>query len=552
MILSRGKNDSASSRHLPNASNTSKTAPPSLEEFIMKRDYTGAKVFLEFTLDSEDQDKQIIIEQWLAFCYFHLGDYQQALEQYQKIQRLEPATNGLNLNKAVCMFYLGMYEEAQNLIADIPNTALKLRLMFHLAHKFNNEEQVMNLLETLQAQVEDQLSVASMHYLRAHYQESVDIYKRLLLDNKDYTAINVYLALCFYKMDYYDMSQEVLEVYLNKYADSTIAINLKACNRFRLFSGRVAEQEIKNISDNGTFGADMIRHNLVVFRNGEGALQVFPSLLNIIPEARLNLAIYYLKNGEVQEAHSLIKEMQPTVPHEYILKGVIHASLGQHLNSREHIKTAQQNLHLVGSSTAECDTIPGRQAMASAFFLYGQFEEVLVYMNSIRSYFVSDDIFNYNFAQAKCATGCYKEAEDLLMQISDADIKNQHTYCMILAKCHIHSGRPELAWNIFITRDSSSEAFLLLQMIANECYKYGEFWVAAKAFDMLEKLDPSPENWEGKRGACAGVLYNLATKSEKSRPHNGIADVIGLLRDSSNPQAESMIKVIRKNASLVK
>lgn len=82
--------------------------------------------------------------------------------------------------------------------------------------------------------------------------------------------------------------------------------------------------------------------------------------------------------------------------------------------------------------------------MASAFFLYGQFEEVLVYMNSIRSYFVNDDIFNYNFAQAKCATGCYKEAEELLTQINDIEMKNQHTYCMILAKCHIHSGCPEL------------------------------------------------------------------------------------------------------------
>jgi len=125
--------------------------------------------------------------------------------------------------------------------------------------------------------------------------------------------------------------------------------------------------------------------------------------------------------------------------------------------------------------------------MASAFFLYEQFEEVLVYMNSIRSYFVNDDVFNYNFAQAKCATGYYKEAEELLMQISDMDIKNQHTYCMILAKCHIHCGHPELAWNVFITRDTNAEAFILLQLIANECYKCAEFWVAAKAFDMLEK-----------------------------------------------------------------
>lgn len=63
------------------------------------------------------------------------------------------------------------------------------------------------------------------------------------------------------------------------------------------------------------------------------------------------------------------------------------------------MKNAQQYFHLVGGSASECDTIPGRQSMASAFFLYGQFEEVLVYLNSIRSFFINDDVFNYNYAQ---------------------------------------------------------------------------------------------------------------------------------------------------------
>ncbi|TMW50827.1 hypothetical protein DOY81_004103, partial [Sarcophaga bullata] len=552
-ILSRSKNDSAQSRHVLSATNSNaKKKSTSLEDFVIKRDYTGAKAFLEFFHDAEEEEKLLIINQWIAFCYFHLGDYQKSLEIYRDVYKQEPAMDDINVNMAVCMFYLGMYEEAQKLVEQVPNTSLKLRLMFHLAHKFNNEEQVMLLHDSLQDVVQDQLSVASLHYLRAHYQDAIDIYKRLLLDNKDFVAVNVYLALCFYKLDYYDMSQEVLEVYLSKFPDSTIAINLKACNRFRLFSGRVAEQEIKNIVDNGTFGADLIRHNLVVFRNGEGALKVFPDLLDIVPEARLNLATFYLKNGDVQEAHSLMKEVQPSVPHEYILKGVVHAALGQQLGSKEHIKTAQQNLHLVGSSATECDTIPGRQSMASAFFLYGQFEEVLVYMYSIRSYFVNDDTFNYNYAQAKCATGYYKEAEELLLQITDTDIKNQHTYSMVLAKCHIHSGHPELAWNTFLTRDTNSESFILLQLIANECYKCEEFWVSAKAFDMLEKLDPSPENWEGKRGACAGVLYSLAVKSDKGRPLNGVTDIIGLLRDSQNTQAETMIKAIRKHMTSFK
>ncbi len=32
------------------------------------------------------------------------------------------------------------------------------------------------------------------------------------------------------------------------------------------------------------FDNDLVRHNLVVFRNGENALQVLPPLLDVIPE----------------------------------------------------------------------------------------------------------------------------------------------------------------------------------------------------------------------------------------------------------------------------
>ena len=45
-----------------------------------------------------------------------------------------------------------------------------------------------------------QLSLASIHYLRSHYQEAIDIYKRILLDNREYLALNVYVALCYYKL----------------------------------------------------------------------------------------------------------------------------------------------------------------------------------------------------------------------------------------------------------------------------------------------------------------------------------------------------------------
>lgn len=42
---------------------------------------------------------------------------------------------------------------------------------------------------------------------------------------------------------------------------------------------------------------------------------------------------------------------------------------------------------LVGASASECDTIPGRQCMASCFFLLKQFEDVNIYLNSVKVIF---------------------------------------------------------------------------------------------------------------------------------------------------------------------
>lgn len=550
-ILSRAKTDSAKSAQRNSIAAASKQRTlPTFEEFLNKRDYIGAKTVLNYSKDYDEESEELK-SLWIAFCDFRLGEYKNCLDQYKKMQSAEKSDE-IALNIGVVMFYLGMYEEAHKIIEDLPESALKVRLLFHLVHKLGDDKRLMELHGALRDVIEDQISLAGLHYLRGQYQEAIDIYKRILLDNKHMLAVNVYVALCYYKLDYFGMSQEVLDLYLANYPNSIIATNLKACNRFRMFNGQAAEQDIKHLLETGVFGLDLIRHNLVVFRNGEGANQVLPGLLDIIPEARLNLAILHLKRGETQEAYNMVKNIQPKVPYEYILKGVVHASMYQESGLKEHAKQAQQYLHLVGGSPTECDTIPGRQAMASSFFLYSQFEEVLVYLNSIRSFFVNDDTFNFNYAQAKVATGYYKEAEDLLIQIHTPHIRNDNTFSMILARCHIYCGHADQAWNIFVTKDATPEAFSLLQLIANDCYRVGEFWISAKAFDMLEKMDPSPEHWEGKRGACAGSLYCLMTKSRTGMPPNGIGEIISLLRDSSNSQAESMLRAFRRYASSVK
>jgi intraflagellar transport protein 56 len=66
------------------------------------------------------------------------------------------------------------------------------------------------------------------------------------------------------------------------------------------------------------------------------------------------------------------------------------------------IDQAQQDFQLVGTSPLECDTIPGRQCVASFLFLKKQFENVLIYLKTVKEYLGKDDDFNWNYGIA-CA-----------------------------------------------------------------------------------------------------------------------------------------------------
>merc|ERR1711862_837540 len=134
---------------------------------------------------------------------------------------------------------------------------------------------------------------------------------------------------------------EILQTYLANQPHSITAVNLKACSHYQLYNGKAAEAELRVLQQAANSGTlfqdnDLLRHNLVVFRNGENALQTLPPLLDVIPEARLNLVIYYLKNEEVTEAYNLIKDMDCVLPKEYILKAVVHCMIGQASESKEH------------------------------------------------------------------------------------------------------------------------------------------------------------------------------------------------------------------------
>ena len=83
---------------------------------------------------------------------------------------------------------------------------------------------------------------------------------------------------------------------------------------------------------------------------------------------------------------------------------------------------------------------------------------------------------------------------------------------------------------------------------------------------MLERLDPNPEYWEGKRGkyffsnifctfsilfififsklgACIGHFQMIIAGREERQ---SLVDVVQLLKNTSNPQVDHIIKVMKK------
>jgi len=557
---------------------------PSLASFIDKRDYTGALTLLEFELGTEDEPDDCLL--WLAYSAFHAGEFQRAADAYSRLidqggvsqssRRVssaeskasegkagEPARGAapvsvpmLHLFRAACLYYMQEYDGAfEDALRGPEGNSLRTRLLFHIAQRRGDETTLMKHHAELSAHKRDQLSLAAMHYFRHHFQEATDIYKRLLLENRDDAALNVYVAMCYYKLDYYDVSLEILNVYLQQFPGSVVALNLKAANHYRLFNGTSAETELKALVEQGVNINDhpLLQHNLVVFRDGHDAVRVLPRLVGMIPEAKLNLVIYYLRAGEDEEAFEAMRTVEPSTPAEYILKAIVHANIGQKTNSREKMQTAQDLFQVVGASASECDTIPGRQCMASCFYLLRQFDDVNLYLTSIKAYMYNEDAFNWNYGIAQAVVGQYKEGLEGLLQVQKESYRRSYTYLAWLARCYIRTGQPGPAWDLYLKMDTSKEAFQLLKLIADDCYTMGFFYFASRAFNILGRLDPDTVWLRAKQGAVIGVFQQLIASRQGRLPagqpratEQELAEALSTLQGASNPQVEYTVRVIRK------
>ena len=89
--------------------------------------------------------------------------------------------------------------------------------------------------------------------------------------------------------------------------------------------------------------------------------------------------------------------------------------------------------------------------MASTFFLMKQFEDVLLYLSSVKTYFPNDDAFNFNYAQvgdrpfysiASQTTDKGAISDPSVIENVSAIVKEEREFCIIAwtgsfnYKCH--------------------------------------------------------------------------------------------------------------------
>lgn len=216
-------------------------------DYIQKTDFTGALSVINFLLKKKGPNSELYL--WKAYCHAHLNDYLSALKVYEKdykfflknfkknskLKNLEEHKK-VNCLMSVCMFMLGNYEESANLANSSltyekeivsrnnskgkkipknpdevkyqeldPMKMLAVRVLFHAAHKLDQEEKVLNYHSKLEDTLENQLSLGSIHFMRSHYTEAIQLYKNLFDSNQKCVAIYVYLALCYYKLEEYEL-----------------------------------------------------------------------------------------------------------------------------------------------------------------------------------------------------------------------------------------------------------------------------------------------------------------------------------------------------------
>ena len=485
---------------------------PGFQVFIERRDFLGAITVLKFLKSTRNTAEVGNADLWIAYCNFHLGRHEEALEIYTSLKKSKTPpldAHTLDLYRAICMLYLGQMGDARELATTLPPTPLSNRLLFHACSRLLDEESLVTYHTKLRNISADQMALAAVHFLRTHYQQALECYEEVLQAQPECFAIYMHMALCYYKLGDYLKSEEFLMLYRENAEDSLTSLNLYAATKFR--QGKMAEalkilQELQN--DETIAGLPIFKHNKCLYTEMNAAVHILPPLVGIVSEARQNLVKLYIEKGQYEDAYKVVQSFEPAVSAEYTLKAAAYAYYGQTVQDMAVLQYAQAAYSTVGQSDADRDTVLGRRAMAAAYFLTGEFEEASMYLESIADIpKESEDSFMLNYSLCLAATCKVTEALERLMSVmNSANFTPVHRTW--LGRLLIRAQRSAEAFDLYRDAEKNSlQTILLMKVIANECFAAGEYQYAERAAAILIDLDKgSKDHYIMIQKACIAAM----------------------------------------------
>lgn len=463
--------------------------------FIERRDFIGAITLLRFQKDSHTLPAGVNADLWIAYCYFHLGRHEDALRIYTTLASHEPPpldSQTLDLYRAICMLYMGRMKDARELATSLPPTPLSNRLLFHACSRLLDEESLVTYHSKLRNVSPDQMALAAVHYLRTHYQQALECYEEVLSAQPECYAIYIQMALCYYKIGDYARCEEFLASYRDNAEDSLTSLNLLSAAKYRQGKLDEALDALAQMKDDAEIAnLPIFKHNRCLYADLHAAALVLPTLVGIVPEARLNIIRLYTERGDYEAAYKYVENFEPAVSTEYTLKAAAFAYYGQSTQDMGILQYAQAAYSTVGQSDADKDTVLGRRSMAAAFFLEGEFDETCMYMDSIADIPKdSEDCFTLNYALALAATGKIDVAMNKLASVAGSKLFTP-VHRTWLARLYIRNHMIKEAFELYVQADTAHpQTLALLKVLANESFAAGEYAYTEKAAQLLMKQDP--------------------------------------------------------------
>ena len=343
----------------------------------------------------------------------------------------------------------------------------------HLAFAQGKSEEADACATRLTNDMEDRLSHLSLKVRRGDFEAAAQGYADILASYPEMSALKLYAAVCYSRLELYDVSLELTESYLNGHSDSIGAGVLKACNAYKMHGHEVACSLLSEVCESST-SADrnpLVLFNKAVFERGRDGRRVRHKYIHFIQhdvffersgspllrpfQKRQPISHCMISTKETMQKlkggrEKVTRNLPSSTSRRYwidasshgvpfcVRQGLSYALLGRETQSSARIEEGRQFLQLVGSSETERDTILGRQCMTFYYMTNDQYEEAIVFLESIQDYVAGDakEIFKWNAAVCFLNMGRYEEAQAQLESIQDDAAKFSPKLLTDLS-CHI-------------------------------------------------------------------------------------------------------------------